>query len=344
MKNLFCRKTIIQLALMTIVFFLFPGLLLSQDASETKLFPLWPENRPSLDLKKALEIYSEISKKNSTRAPYFGKPFECVSGTPDASWMEGQKKLLNLYRSLAGSPDLQYSEEMNSKAAKGALITAANRWPNHYPPKTSKCYSEEGAYVTAHSSLSHGAIHTSIHDWIDDNGVTDVGHRLPTIHPGTLKIGIGAVGDGMVLFSEDMEKNQKDSYLAIWPPPGFVPKYFALGYKSFTFSITPSMNKTDVLDFGTAEAKVKLNGWPRPVISSSKRPWGSFLFEVGFGDQTKLEKALKETGVSLDVSVGPVTIRGKKAEIRYRIVFYDSENEILPTVPMKEPGFYPWKD
>jgi len=311
-------------------------------APERPLFPLWPEGRISLKGEEVRRLYRElIQPLNRKAAPRFGNPGQCRTGEMDPAWLDGQQRLLNSYRALAGAPEIRFTAELNAKAALGALITAAGRWPVHHPTPDAPCYTPEGAKATATSSLAYGGIHTSINDWIDDNGVTGVGHRLPTLHPGERTMGIGAVGGGMALLYPRSYAQTDQSHIALWPPAGYVPAPFAFSYPSFTFSLTPHLAPPHTLDLRKAQARVTINGWPRPVTTYAARPSGSFLFEVSYGDKTPLKRELSVNGVVLDVVIGPVTVNGRPAEIRYRTIYFDPELGRLPTAPMVEPGFYP---
>lgn len=333
------RYSLAVLALVVVLFA--PAALLAAQA-EAPLYPLWPETRPALNLAEVRHLYrSFIKPANSRQAPWFGKPATCETGSMDPAWVAQQERLLNAYRMLAGAGETAFSPEMNAKAIKGALITAANHFPpEHYPKPSARCYTKEGAEVTAASSLAYGAIKTSIDDWINDYGVKGVGHRLPTLHPGYPRMGMGAVGAGMVLLYPPKLSLPEKSHIAVWPPAGFLPAGLAFGYPSFTFSLTPVMQKGHTLDMKDAMASVTVNGWPRPVAVYPERPYGSFLFEVAYGDRALLKKQLQEKGyIAFDVSIGPVVVNGSKAEIRYRTVYFDPEASSVD-IEMPVPGFF----
>lgn len=309
-----------------------------EPAAGKKLFPLWPADRAAMDAGKVRTLYRTVIKPwNIKKLPRFGNSSKCDAGQMDAAWLSGMEGFLNAYRRLAGAPDAKFLPALNARAAQSSLIMSANGWIDHYPAKTWRCYNDVGAHAASKSSLSLGD-DSAIGDWVDDNGVDGVGHRLPTIHPAIRTMGLGAVGGAASLFYGEEEKLTQ-SHIAVWPPAGYVPDDFAFHYKSFSFSLTAALGPNDTLDWYDADVKVKINNWPRPAARYKGNPWNSFVFEVGYGDKTRLKESM-EKGIAIDVTISPVIVNGKRTEIRYRTVYFDANSDVLPTTPMTEPGFY----
>lgn len=313
------------------------------DSAAQPLFPLWPEQRISLNGQEVQRIYREvIAPLNKKMPPSQGNPARCETGSMDQSWLKEQERLLNSYRQLAGSTLTTFTDELNAQAAQAALITAAKGWPEHHPDPKAACYTPAGAKATAASNLSNGGNQTSMDDWIDDNGVYGAGHRLLSLHPGNTTLGLGLVGSGMALHRPVCKGTAAESHIAVWPPVGYVPMQFGFGYPSFTFTLTPHLGPNNTLSkLHLAQPRVRINGWPRPAVAYPKLVDGSYVFEVHYGDRKLLKQQLPEKGVVLDVTIGPVLVNGTKAEIRYRTIFFDPAQPQLPVHAMPAPGFYP---
>lgn len=120
-----------------------------------------------------------------------------VAGTTQQSFREAIALRVNWFRAMAGVPsDVSFKPEYDQKAQKAALIMAANGTLSHYPEKSWKHYSDEGAEGAKSSNLGLSdrgpdAINSYILD--PGGGNAAVGHRRWILYPHTRFMGTGDI-------------------------------------------------------------------------------------------------------------------------------------------------------
>lgn len=105
---------------------------------------------------------------------------------------------VNQIRSLHGLSPFKYSYHYDDQMQQASLMQEANNFPGHYPPTSSKCYTEEGAEGSETSNISGSfkmldpAAHLT--QLADDFFHTHLGHRRWILSPFVTYISYGQVG------------------------------------------------------------------------------------------------------------------------------------------------------
>ena len=164
-----------------------------------------------------------------------GSHAACDEGTTTPEFRAVVLQRVNYFRAMAGVPaGVQFSDELNRKAQKAALMLSANGKLTHHPDLDWLCYSPDGAWAAEKSNLFLGVCSVEAVDgYMEDRGTTNyfVPHRRWLLHPLTQWMGSGDIPatDGYpaanalwVVGSSPEAASLRDPYVA-WPPPGFVP-------------------------------------------------------------------------------------------------------------------------
>jgi uncharacterized protein YkwD len=127
-------------------------------------------------------------------------PSNCVAGTTTTQAKEDVFRVINLFRYYAGvDPVDNYDSTKDTQTQECSLMGYVNGSLYHteYGPSNG-CYTANGLAGCAGSNLAFGiqAPHSNIAFWIQDNGVTTVGHRRWIYAPKLDKISFGLYGSG----------------------------------------------------------------------------------------------------------------------------------------------------
>ncbi len=218
-----------------------------------------------------------------------------------------KKKVLdevNFIRSLHNLPPVTYNENGNNEAMQAALICAANKTLNHFPPSNYTCYTAAGANGAKTSNLSLASSFggnpsiippgkNPIIGWLIDDknigGLTNVGHRRAIINPALKSIAFGRT-DGQIgnQFYSSASLKYQDYITGSFPsnieyvayPQGEYPtSYFS---KAFYMSFHVFYNFSNVLlnnkvDYSAVSIKVKRGTTDLQVfdINNDDDGWGS---------------------------------------------------------------------
>jgi hypothetical protein len=162
---------------------------------------------------------------------------QCLPGDLTNGGRESALRLVNLYRWIAGLPELTATNTLNQREQQCALIEHENLpiWGQlyHRPLPTNPtplCYSAEREDATASNISSWGPL-DAIDDQMVDQDSIRAGHRrvlLKRVSGGS--IGIGSA-EGVSGYSDvtcvTVDGGTPFSYpagFAAWPPPGYIPK------------------------------------------------------------------------------------------------------------------------
>ena len=83
----------------------------------------------------------------------------CNPGTVSPDYLAATLSRINYFRTMAGEPDVTFTDALNTEAQAAALIQSANNSLNHHPPSTgtgSTCWTQTGADGSAASNLAMG--------------------------------------------------------------------------------------------------------------------------------------------------------------------------------------------
>ena len=121
-----------------------------------------------------------------------------VGVTPQAT-RDATVNVINYFRALAGLASVAEDPAATARAQQAALIQAVNAPPgppNHYPPNTWICWTQDAYDSSGDSNLAWGQSTggESIVDYMSDDGIPNVGHRGGVLYPRVGTVGVGIVG------------------------------------------------------------------------------------------------------------------------------------------------------
>ncbi len=205
------------------------------------------------------------------------------AGTTSREFRDAIARRVNYFRAMAGVPaDVTFDDDLSRRAQLAALMMSANGELSHVPPKTWRCYSDDGAQAAGKSNLNMddgpGAIDGYIEDFGDSNGF--VGHRRWALYSAAGVMGTGDVdrqgkhpaANALYTINAGSFRSNpalREGFVA-WPPPGFVPA--PVVYPRWSFGLASGRLDGAVVTMTTAA------GASVPVRVEASRS--------GFGDET----------------------------------------------------------
>jgi len=211
----------------------------------------------------AYRQYVLIPDRTPAALGWTGSIATCTPGTISAAARDASFNRTNWYRAMSGAVSVTESVAQSADAQAAALVQAASGSLSHSPPPTAPCYTAAGANGSANSNLYGGGgtptTPALVDGWIDDYGVSGVGHRMGTMSPTITTMGYGHVQSGgsfaaaqywipttfaarSVTGNAGVPASPVTGTLAMaWPPNGFVPhtnvyRMWSLSYPGACFS------------------------------------------------------------------------------------------------------------
>ena len=164
-----------------------------------------------------------------------GNHAACDEGSTSPEFRAAVLRRVNYFRAMAGvGAEVEFTDELNRKAQKTALMLSVNSKLTHYPDADWLCYSQDGAFAAAKCNLFLGVDSVAAIDgYMEDRGNTNyaVSHRRWLLDPSTQQMGTGdipasgaylAANALWVVVPSSSPGHMRDPYVA-WPPPGYVP-------------------------------------------------------------------------------------------------------------------------
>ncbi|MGZ3424515.1 MAG: hypothetical protein ACXVEE_42040 [Polyangiales bacterium] len=184
-----------------------------------------------------------------------GSESSCDAGTLSADALADVRARVDWFRGLVGLPPVRAPlDEINRKAQSCAMMQAIHQKLSHEPTSDWTCFSDDGAYASAHSNLTLAdknpaeSVDAFMFDWRNE---ASLGHRRWLLEPSLAGLGYGffdAGGSGpygersatcLVVFDEEIPSTGATSEQPIaYPPPGAFPA----AWLSFTEGSTPQMS------------------------------------------------------------------------------------------------------
>jgi hypothetical protein len=245
-------------------------------------------------------------------------------------------RLINVYRFLAGVPELDPEPRWDAPAQDCALLAHANRRLSHTPSPDWSCWSDRGARASAVSLVANRSAPLAIDPFVEDPGneLTMV-HRRWLLSEKIHRLGIGSTngfscalvdgrewdGEAVAPASKDdeddegatvepLEKGMLPTWVA-WPPPGPVPMDVFHRTKLDRMGWTVQSSS---LDLDGARVDVHVDGERRPVkVSTLERTLGSLTalrFQPdGWSTEpdVRYDVHVEKDGVLIDFAVLPTT-------------------------------------
>src|SRR4051812_43462928 len=162
-------------------------------------------------------------RRDRSEGAFNGDINNCSPGTLPAIARTNTMKILNLYRFLAGLPEVTDDATRGTKAQACSLMMDANNALSHTPPQNWKCYTTDGATAAGSSNISTAAAVSSTDLYMIDFGnATTIGHRRWLMSNSLGPVGVGSAPGGSCLWVIGGSGRAAKTWLA-WPPPGPVP-------------------------------------------------------------------------------------------------------------------------
>jgi len=248
-----------------------------------------------------------------------GNRATCDPGTTAADFRDKVLQRINYFRGMAGVPEVTFDPTYSAPAQAAALMMSVNHQLNHFPPSDWLCYSVGGAQAAQSSNLAYGAMGwDAISLYMDDPGLSSVGHRRWLLYPQTQTMGTGDQPSGVAtnvlwVFGQlwGARPPTREPYVA-WPPPGYVPYNVAFSLWSFSY---PNA------DFSSATVTMSKAGFPVPVVLE--------VPVYGYGEATLVWTpgggalgAPPTQGTTYDVAVNNVRIGSAVVNFNYQVTLF----------------------
>jgi hypothetical protein len=263
-------------------------------------------------------VGSEIKK-----ITWSGDTKTCKAGDTSPELKHKVLQRINYFRRIAGLSDsVALNPAKSAKCQKAALMMAANFDLNHYPPKTWKCYTEEGAIAAGSSNLAlgHGGP-SAIDAYIRDKGTPSLGHRQWVLLPGLWEVGTGDTDNFNVLwvindYKEYKGKSYKKPEYVAFPPQGYVPIPVVEDIDTWSFQIH---NLDADADYSKAVVTMK-DAQNKPITIAKIQITGSSGKLLSW--QPEINYGLQRTEIIFWVSVRNVVMAGKVKNYDYKVILF----------------------
>ena len=152
-----------------------------------------------------------------------GSVAACDPGEMDPAWRERVLRQINLYRWLAGLPEVTNEPAFAERAQACSLMMDANQQLSHAPPTSWDCWSQAGADGAGRSNIASLPGVSAIDLFMADPGnATTIGHRRWILSTWIGRVGIGSTSRFSCLHVFDDTGTSGAAFVA-WPPPGRFP-------------------------------------------------------------------------------------------------------------------------
>ncbi len=203
-------------------------------------------------------------RANLSEGSWSGSEASCNAGDISATGRGNALKIVNLYRFLAGMPEVQTDPTRNSAAQQCALMMEANNSITHTPPTSWKCYSQTGAQAAGKSNIATVAgVYAVDMYMIDPGNATTLGHRRWLLSNSLGPIGLGSTSGYSCMWVLSGSGKAGEPWVA-WPPPGVFPyEANALGWSSM--DKTGWSFQSDSINLTGAKVTIRAGGQTLPI-------------------------------------------------------------------------------
>jgi hypothetical protein len=188
----------------------------------------------------------------------------CDPGDIDEQGRENALRMLNLYRFLAGLPEVVTDPVRDEKTQACALIMNANNQLSHNPPQSWACWTADGAEAAGSSNIAiaPGVMAVDLY-MVDPGNETTLGHRRWILSNGLGPVGLGSTGGASCMWVLGGSGSGTAEWMA-FPPPGVFP-YEAVGPSWTTIDETGWSVQSDTINLAGADVTVTADGEDMPV-------------------------------------------------------------------------------
>lgn len=209
-----------------------------------------------------------------------GSVSECSASDISAEGRANALKLVNLYRFMAGLPEVSTDPTLNANAQQCALMMDANNQLNHSPPSDWNCYTDEGKNAASQSNISGGPGVQAVDRYMIDKGSEmSMGHRRWILANDLGPIGLGStLGTGNQAFSSAScmhvlgGSGSRGNVWTAWPPPGEFPVE-AVTLAGSSIDETGWTVQSDEINLVGAQVSIKDGDIELPVTVNNLQRW-----------------------------------------------------------------------
>ncbi len=224
-------------------------------------------------------------------------PTTCDPGTLSAAAIADAVGYVNLYRFLTGLSPLADDPTLNEDAQWCAILQDAMGHLDHTPDPSEPCYTTTGASASSSSNLALGPSNParSIDLFIDDSGVSSLGHRRWVLNPSYGPAGVGHAGNASCLYVFSWSNSSSVDFVA-WPNQGFtpysvMPSTWSFGSTTYSIGSTTEVAVRRLSDSAdlTVSYTLLAGGYAMPTIGFSPSGWTvqvDEIYEVTIQDPT----------------------------------------------------------
>lgn len=223
--------------------------------------------------------YKKLAKTLRVPTKWTGSTARCKPGTESSASKTATMDAINYVRAMNQLDGVRFDAKWNTQAMKNSLMMQARGQITHYPAKSGKCWSSEGAKAASTSNLSiswggsksvSGATGARAVLWgyMDDPGASNViaGHRRWILYPTTTVMGTGSSGTANTLkvIGTSQSDGMAQPKWMEWPSAGYFPKQLdpeGLWSLSTSTATDFSSVKVRVVDLRTGK-KLKTTVYP----------------------------------------------------------------------------------
>ena len=274
----------------------------------------------------AIDRYNAALADGRVPAGWTGSVDTCEAGTESQASLGATLDALNILRRFAGLEPVTFSAEKNARALAAALLMRAQDDLSHDPPSSWRCWSQLGHLGASTSNLFLGSSGAqAMIGYIDDAGVSSLGHRRWVLDPAAMEMGSGSTGATNALVVLDAEGDgSRGAGLAAdrtvaWPAAGWFPTPWIFG--DWTVAIGSGQSQGGV-SLADAQVRVEVDGRATPVN-------GIRVLDAGYGTgatlawKVTLPNAVHSGDHEIGVNVSGVTLDGAPLPIDYTVRAFD---------------------
>lgn len=228
----------------------------------------------------------------------------CDAGDISPEGRASALRVLNLYRWLAGLPEVDTDPTRDAAAQECALMMLANGTLSHTPDTSWTCYTATGAEAAGCSNISTGPGVASVDWYMEDWGNTDtLGHRRWILSNGLGPVGLGSTSGASCMWVIGGSGSGGRDWTA-WPPDGPVPVEVATGAAATGWSL-----QSDSVVFSTDSRISVTSGGQDLDVAVANLPggygstWTISLTPQGWTPQAGATYHLEVDDIAWDVEV-----------------------------------------
>jgi len=244
-------------------------------------------------------------RADMSEGTWSGSEASCNAGDISANGRANALKLVNLYRWLAGLPEVTNDPTKDTQSQACALMMEANNSLSHTPPSNWKCYTSTGASAAGKSNLATTAGVKAVDLYMADPGnSTTMGHRRWILSNSLGPIGLGSTSGYSCMMVIGGSGSANKAWVA-FPPPGEVPvQLFTVSFQSV--DSTGWTIQSNSINLGSAQVTVTDGGQNRPVTVTQLNGGYGSTYAIRFNPQGWTSQAGHTYSVSVSGTSQPI--------------------------------------